>query len=269
MMKKVDPRDGSTEVLILFAVLILIFAGAILWVHYYFPMENNVLGSAGSDTIATTTVVDTNAISPSPETTQAIQAIQYLLQQNDTFLNDTPIALTLHPVSSTQHTQYSFPRFGFSLDVPWSGISSQKTVGTPVSYERVDFNNGRSFSLMQALSMGTSTLEKWGSVSSTLGSEYGLENAAYNATPSEVTSSTPGNLAALLGALIVLKSSLWPPGPVYSFRTGTIEGFQHGDASVSHGTDIDLFYNGKNYNLIITGDQNEIDYIVNSIAPIQ
>ena len=263
-------RDGFAAAIVLLVVLVVLVAGGILWVHYFYLPHMAASSEAPAFASSSTSTANTTAsATPSPETAQALQAIQYLLQQNDTFLSDVPTALTLNPVVSSQKTTFSLPRYGFSFTVPWEGISKEKTNGTPVALEQVTFNNGRSFVIMQAPSSATSTLEKFGSVSSTLGTEYGLENAALYATPGEVTSSTPGATATLLGALIVLKSQLWPPGPVYSFDTGIVEGFQHGNASTTSQVDVDFFYGGNKYNLIVAGTQGEIDSILESIKSIQ
>jgi hypothetical protein len=237
---------------------ILIVAG-IAWVHYYYIPH----------TAITPIVLSTaqNAVVRSTKTVEAMQTIQYLIQQVGTSsLDAMPVSRTFLPVFATDTSEFSY--FGFTFTAPWKDITAIKEAGTPVAVVTIAFTNGRRISFEKAPAADVSDMKTISHLSGQPPTEYGFENAVLNATPDQVTSSTPDNLANLIAILLTLKSTIFViGGPIYSFDTGVVKGFQYGDAtSTKSTTRIDLFdKNDDKYVAIITGTQGEIDYILASI----
>lgn len=135
--------------------------------------------------------------------------------------------------------------------------------------ETISFTNGARIVLMKETEpISTSTAELYDIYHAS--SAYGFETEVYDVTPGMVTLGTPGNQAILIAALLILKSEFLVPisGPLYSFNTGTIGGFQHGTAGGTS-TFIEFFDQaGDKFNLVTQGaTQGGIDYILTSIKP--
>lgn len=243
------------------AIIILGVVGGIVWVHFYYLPHNAAMPR--SSAIGSTSSPSPTSV-PSPKTAAAMQAIQYLVQQNYLPLLDatpTPLTLTLAPTTGSTTLSY----LGLTFSAPWEGIAKTTQKGDPPTFVEVDFVNGRSITIMRGLTSSPSTLTQWNAASSSIRTDYDLDMAAFNAIPSEVMSSTPGNQAVLIASLLTLKTSLWSPGPVYSFKTETADGFQHGVASTTKPVGIDLYNSeGKPYILIVKGMQDDINYILAS-----
>jgi hypothetical protein len=77
---------------------------------------------------------------------------------------------------------------------------------------------------MRGFTYNAQALVQWASVSSSLDSDYNLDNAAHHVTPDQVTSSTPGDEAILIALLFEQKSTLYPPAPIYQFNISAIKG---------------------------------------------
>lgn len=240
-------------------IIILGVGGGIVWVHFYYIPHNVAsprFSAIGSISIPTSTTV------PSPKTAEAMQQIHYLVQQNyASLLNATPTPLTLVPIPTTESTTLSY--FGLTLSVPWAGITQTTEKGNPPGLVEVAFANGRSITIMRGTTNSTSTLAEWNVASGSIKTDYDLDLAAMNATPNEVTSSTQGDQAVLIASLLTLKTLLWTPNPVYTFKTGTVAGFQHGTASTTKPVALDVYkQDGNSYILTVNGTQDEVNYIL-------
>jgi hypothetical protein len=159
------------------------------------------------------------------------------------YLDAVPIPRVLQPASTTEFSTSS--RIGLTFNVP---------------------KNITGFTLMKAATINTTTLAQWTSVSSTIKTDYDWESAVLNSAPGQVVSSTPGDQAAIISLLLDSKLLLLPPVPVYSFDAGVVKGFQHGDATTTRQIVINLFDQNNNmFDLVVSGTQDEIDYILASI----
>jgi hypothetical protein len=242
-------------------VVILALVGDIIWVHYYYLPHLSVTPESAASFGAP---INHTSETPSPKTETAMQAIQHLIQQHWTFLDAIPTPLVLTSVSTTEPTTFSY--LGLTFSTPWSSVSITSEDGNPPELVEIDFANGRRVTLIRASTSSAATLAEWNSLSSNIKTDYDLDTAAFSATPSDVTSSTPGNQAILVSTLLTLKTSLWiSPGPIYSFKTGAVEGFQFGDATTTRPVGIEIYDDDNHaYLLTIKGTQEEIDYILSS-----
>ena len=233
----------------------------IVWVHFLYLPQAVVISAPPTTSPSTPNEVYTE---PSPRTADAMREIQYLVQQHLPFLDETPTPLVLTTEAPTESTTFSY--LGLTLSVPWKGIKNTIIKGTPTSFVETDFTNGRDITVMRAPTSNAATLAQWASLSSTIKTDYDLDLGAYNATPNEVISSTPEDQAVLIAGLLDVKTSLWiPAGPIYSFNTSRVAGFQHGDATTTTPVAVDFFdQDNHEFTITINGTQPEINYILTS-----
>jgi hypothetical protein len=224
-------------------IVFLVVAGGIVWVHYR-NLPHLAVEYQSATSTATTTATDSTA--PSLKTAEAMAAIEKITKGLPTgYLDMIPIPRVLHPASTTEVATFS--ELGFTFNVPKNGIV---------------------MTLMRAVTISTTTLAQWTSVSSTIKTNYDWENAVLNATPGQVVSSTPEDQAVLTSLLLDQKLLLLPPTPVYSFSTKVIRGFQHGNATPTKQIAIEFFNQESNgYVMTIAATQGEIDYVLNSVKP--
>jgi hypothetical protein len=207
------------------------------------------------------------------KTIGAMIAIRSLDNNYDSLLNTTPTTRILSPIAApiaSTTLQYG----GYIFTVPWQGISSTKGGASPTSSVSIVFADGNRFSVLSGVAATDEQEKDINDIDSLdpsyqLHTLYDLNNASYNATPGQVTITTPGNDSILIALLLTLKAvTLIPAGTLYRFDTGTINGFQHGDPVPGKEVDIECYdHAGKKFSLIVTGTQPEIDYILASIKP--
>lgn len=245
-------RRGLTIAAAIGVLVLLIGAGSAFAAYRFglFSTSLSIASSAESATISATT-------------TEVMAGIRILEGKGKSLLGVIPTPRTLQPVSATTSSTFSYKNL--SLKVPWAGVK-KKTQNNGLLY--LTFANGRSLILMgPSEGAGTTTLATFTSASSTIKTNYDLEDATLDATPDQVASSTPWRHAAFTYSLLVLKEVQIVETPVYRFSTGIVRGFQFGDATTTTKVTIDLFDQQDNkYTLAIAGTQAEIDYILNSIT---
>ena len=103
-----------------------------------------------------------------------------------------------------------------------------------------------------------------------LGSNYSFYKHTLNTSPDQLTIFMPKKEALAKSILVVLKTVLVVgtagEGPIYSFETKSFKGFQFGDPKTRHNVLISLFGGGdKQHDILIKGNQEEIDYILSSM----
>jgi hypothetical protein len=208
------------------------------------------------------------------KTIGAIVTIRSLENGNESLLSVTPKPRTLSPLV-TPATSSTLAYGGYIFNVPWEGVSSTKGGATPTSSVSIVFTDGNQFSVLSAATPSPQELQDINEVGSLdpsyqIKTQYDLDNAMYNATPGQVNITTPRNDAVLIALLLTLKSvDLTAAGPLYSFDTGTVKGFQLGDPAL--GKPVPIFCydsNGNKFTVITSGTQAEIDYILASIKPL-
>jgi hypothetical protein len=247
-----NKKGFAALAIILIVVVVLAVVGGIAWVHYYY------LPSTSS---ATTTP---NAATPSPETAAAMLAIQTVKSGTVAqYLDVVPTPHTLHPINATGFSKLLFN--GIIISFPWTDANS--TTSKSQTFIQARFSNGREFTLFD---YGKDVSPQgFATQSSSIQTGYDLWSAALNATPDEITNSTPGDEAQFIAKLVILKSTIFVGfSSSYSFSTNVVRGFQFGEASTSKEADINFFdQNDNHYNLLISGTQDEIDYVLASIQP--
>ena len=191
--------------------------------------------------------------------------IQYLVRRNGTMLNVTPSSRSLTPVVPATSTTFS--ALGLVFSAPWAGVSSAQEKGNPPSLVTISFINNKQLTLMK---MATSS--EYGSLYNMLhaANDYEVKMDAYNATPDQVNVMTPGNVALLTAALLILKSTLLPSGAfLYDFNAGPVEGFQYGDPVAGKWITEDIYNQAGGEFILSTmnASQGEIDYILASRRP--
>ena len=250
-------------IIILFLVIVfLVVAGSITWVHYYYlPHVADIYQSTMS--VGTTSAQDSTV--PSPKTAAAMLGIEKLTKgYTPGYLDAVPLPRGLDSMPAMESSTFSY--FGFTFSAPWADARKEKVLGNPPIMAEITFTNGRTVTLMKAETLSSSALAQYSSASSTIRTNYDWENAVLTATPDQVTNSTPGDEATLIFALLASKLLLLPPTPIYSFDTGVVKGFQHGDATTTRQTAINIFnQNDNEFDLLVSGTQDEIDYIVASM----
>lgn len=105
-----------------------------------------------------------------------------------------------------------------------------------------------------------------------LKSNYNFYKLVLEASPEQINILTPPKEAMAKFILIILKQGLALMGEegIYSFSVDNIKGFQFGTPGKSEKMVIDFFDNNDNqYTLLISGTQEEIDFILGSIEIIQ
>ncbi len=205
------------------------------------------------------------------KTIGAMIAIRSLNNGNESLLSVTPTPRNLSPVA-TPATSSTLKYGGYIFNVPWEGISSTKGGATPTSSVSIIFTDGNQFAVLgpsAPTAQEANDINDIGALdpSYQIKTQYDLDNAVYNATPAQVTITTPGNDAVLIALLLTLKEvELTGAGPIYSFDTGVIKGFQLGDPTPGKSVPIYCYdHSGNKFTVITSGTQSEIDYILASI----
>jgi hypothetical protein len=199
------------------------------------------------------------------KTISSMITVQYLVRENGTLLNVAPTPHVLAPITPATSTTFSY--LGLTLSAPWAGVSSTKEEGTVAV--QVSFTNGKQFLIMKASEPNPADVDSLYSVLH-VSTDYDLETAAFNAVPSQVSIMTPGNEAILTTLLLIYKTTIFIPATrsLYSFDTGTIKGFQHGDPIPGQWTLIEVYDQaGDKFTLsTMNATQGEIDYLLASVA---
>jgi hypothetical protein len=246
-------RKGSAPLIIGIIILLIIIVG--VGVGYFMQHEVPTGQTAASTT---------NSIVPTAttKTQQAIQGNQSLWQNSDALI--VPISRTLIPITPTTTTQFSIS--ALTLKVPWVGTSSEVyKVGL-----NVKFKNGAALFIIK--SPTSSLLETLQSppLNLNIKTNYDALATVLNATSTGISTSTIQNSDVPAYELLDLKAVLAPykNKNIYSFQNTQIKGFQFGDATSTASSVIIDFYDGNDdeYNLIISGSQGEVDYVLSSIT---
>ena len=207
------------------------------------------------------------------KTIGAMIAIRSLENGNESLLSVTPTARSLSPIAiraASSRLKYG----GYIFTVPWGGVSSTKGGVTPTSSVSITFSDGNQFGVLSPAAPNAQEANDINDIGSLdpsyqIKTLYDLDNVVYHATPDQVTITTPGNDAVLIALLLTLKSvELTATGPIYSFDTGVIKGFQLGDPISGKSVPIHCYdQNGNKFTVITSGTQSEIDDILASIRP--
>jgi hypothetical protein len=154
-------------------------------------------------------------------------------------VKSVPVELEDLSVSIVQGEKLSF--LGAELEVPWKDVD-EKTTRIVGNWVLIHFRSGKSIILcvgppdgdIQAMSKSkTPDPQLFAAMygPEVLRSDYAMHKAIFEATPSQISLSTPTNRATGLAAVILIKAIMPPTTDwaIYNIRSKDFEGFQLGD----------------------------------------